>query len=119
MQFKNEFQAIKAKLTVQQQRSLIIKGRKLQALIFKPNDGFKSKWDVFVMLLAVINCFTIPFKIAFDPPSLNSQAFQIANNVIDLFFLLDIFVAFRTTHIDDQGNEVTQPCAIAINYLKG
>lgn len=52
------------------------------------------------MLLAIINCFTIPYNIAFEPPLLNGLGFQITNNVIDFFFLLDILVAFRTSFVD-------------------
>jgi len=43
--------------------------------LFRPNDMFKSRWDFIIMLFAVFNCYTIPVKVAFNPESMNTQAF--------------------------------------------
>lgn len=90
-----------------------------RALMFRPNDSFKSKWDILIMVSACFNCFTIPFKVAFEPPLMNTFAFNILNTTIDFIFLADIFVTFRTSYIDTYGNEVSQPNHIAREYLSG
>mgnify|MGYP000034970939 FL=1 len=87
--------------------------------MFKANDSFKSKWDIVIMVSAIFNCYTIPFKVAFEPEYMSSQAFTVLNSVIDLIFVLDIFVTFRTSFIDDYGNEVTELGDIAKDYLSG
>ena len=39
--------------------------------------------------------------------------------VVDLIFLLDIFITFRTCIIDANGVELNTPIEIAIYYMKG
>ena len=80
--------------------------KKVQKFIFYNNDSFKSKWDILIMLSAVFNCFTIPFKVAFAPAVMDTSSYNIFNNVIDFIFLLDIGVAFRTAYINDYGQEI-------------
>lgn len=75
-------------------------------MIFKPNDSFKSKWDILIMLSAVFNCFTIPFKVAFKPLSMESSTFAFINTIVDFIFLIDILITFRTAFVDDYGNEI-------------
>ena len=58
------------------------------------------------MMAATFNCFSIPFKVAFAPPVMDSLGFLILNGVIDLTFFIDIIVTFRTSYIDDYGNEI-------------
>jgi len=57
----------------------------------------KMYWDLFIMILATWNCITIPITMAFEPPFANSDVVYILNGIIDIFFILDIFVNFRTT----------------------
>ena len=87
--------------------------------LFKPNDAFKSKWDILIMIFAVINCFTIPLKVAFKPDFMDNRYFSISNNVIDFFFFLDIIVSFRTVLIDEKGEEITDLGVICKSYITG
>jgi len=87
--------------------------------IFKPNDSFKSKWDILIMISAVFNCFTIPFKVAYQPPFMEAPSYGVLNNIIDFVFLIDIMVTFRTAFVDDFGVEVFLPCDIAKSYISG
>ena len=32
------------------------------------NDNFRMRWDMYVMILAIWNCISIPFDVAFEPP---------------------------------------------------
>jgi uncharacterized membrane protein (DUF485 family) len=76
----------------------------------KVNDSRKTIWDMFIISIAIYNCFSIPLKIAFEPPILETPLFEIADYIIDLLFVLDIVVAFRTTYIDTlTGDEVFTP----------
>ena len=87
--------------------------------MFKPNDSFKSKWDIIVILGAFFNCFSIPFKVAYKPEYMDSTPFFVFNLCIDFVFLIDIFITFRTSYFDDYGQEIDSPLEIAKNYLKG
>lgn len=49
---------------------------------------------------------------------MNGLFFNILNYVIDFIFICDIFVSFRTSYIDDKGEEVMDSLRIAKKYLK-
>lgn len=51
--------------------------------------------------MAIWNCLETPLDIAFEPES--SLSVIIINNVIDLFFYIDIIVAFRTSFLTFDG----------------
>jgi len=90
--------------------------------LFRPNDNFKAKWDLIVIISAVFNCFAIPFKVAFEPEIMEGTFFTVFNFIIDTVFLVDIIITFRTCFIDDYGNEINKLCgsnSIASHYLKG
>lgn len=70
------------------------------------------------MISAIFNCFTIPFKVAFEPDYMNTTVFNVVNICIDFIFLIDIGITFRTALIDSYGNEIETPCEIAKHYLK-
>lgn len=72
------------------------------------------------MLLATINCFQIPYNVAFSDVQDTNIFLDIFNNLIDFFFMLDIFVNFRTSFVHEAtGIEILDNKMIAIKYLKG
>ena len=83
------------------------------------NDPFKANWDIIIMILAVFNCFTIPFAIAWDPDLFNEWYFVLINYLIDLVFLIDLVINCRTTYISKTGEEVRTPKKILREQLKG
>ena len=57
------------------------------------------------MLLAVWNCVSIPFEVAFSPDE--PPIYQALNFMCDISFVIDIFLNFRTTYIHPKyGNEI-------------
>jgi len=72
------------------------------------------------MVLATFNCFQIPFDVAFQPVFFQTLSFTLINSAIDMVFLADIFVSFRTTFINEKtGAEVKNLKQLATYYLKG
>lgn len=72
-----------------------------------------------VIVFAIFNCFSIPFEIAFEPPMMESAWFFILNTLIDLAFVADIVVAFRTSFYDlETGDEVFSAKRTAQEYIK-
>lgn len=87
--------------------------------MIRVNDPRKTIWDLFIIIVAIYNCFSIPLKIAFDPPTLQSAAFETADNIIDFLFVLDIMVAFRTTYYDmETGDEIFDPKKTGPAYIR-
>ena len=75
------------------------------------------RWDLYVMLLAVWNCVSIPFEVAFDPEE--PPLYVILNNICDISFVIDIILYFRTTFLNQFETEITDQCAIIKHYIKG
>lgn len=72
------------------------------------------------MLLATINCFQVPYNVAFVDVDQSNIILDTMNFLIDIFFMLDLFINFRSSYInDDTGEEITKLNLIAYNYLKG
>mmetsp|Transcript_14255 Transcript_14255/g.22202 ORF Transcript_14255/g.22202 Transcript_14255/m.22202 type:complete len:122 (+) Transcript_14255:883-1248(+) len=86
--------------------------------LLKQNDKMKLKWDFIIMAAAIYNCFTISFEIAFSPEAMKLFGFQLTNYLTDLAFVMDMIINFRVTFINETGDEINEPRAIAINYLR-
>jgi hypothetical protein len=53
----------------------------------------KEKWDVFMIILAMINSFFIPLEMNFDFPVLfHAIIYIIFDNLIDVMFLADLIL---------------------------
>lgn len=89
------------------------------SFMVRVNDPRKTRWDMIIIVFAIYNCFSIPFEIAFEPPVMDSASFFVVNTLIDLLFLADIFVAFRTTFYDlETGDEEFNAKKTGEAYLK-
>ena len=67
-------------------------------LMLSGNSKFRLRWDLFVMILAVYNCFEIPFSVAFDPDvTLISMIWE---RIVDILFVADVIFNFRSTYTD-------------------
>ncbi|GBG25384.1 Potassium voltage-gated channel subfamily H member 6 [Hondaea fermentalgiana] len=86
--------------------------------IVPPGHGLKVKWDLLIAFFIVYSVLLVPFRIGFAQSSEGfSKAFDI---LVDIFFGLDMIVAFRTGfESSDQDVVIVVPLAIAKQYLKG
>ena len=95
-----------------------IQQEKLGFLLFHHNSKFRMRWDLIVILLALYNCVSIPYEVAFKSSIYEHWAVDLLNYMIDIAFWLDIVMNFRTTYINTKtGTEVTQAKKITLNYL--
>jgi hypothetical protein len=83
------------------------------------NQPGKTNWDLFIMILATYNCFQIPIEVAFSPESFKSFPVKFTNSMIDFLFLIDIIVSFRTSYIEEGGQEISSTLEMAKMYAKG
>ena len=84
--------------------------------MFRYNNKFRMRWDLYVMLLAIWNCLIIPFDVAFEPEK--NLLYNVLDRFIDASFIADIVINFRTTFINKKtGIEVIQQGQVAKNYL--
>ena len=88
--------------------------------VIRHNDRRKFWWDLWIIFLALYNCFFIPVEIAFEPPKLEqSILYLVVDILVDIFFILDIFINLRTTYITNKNEEIFDKKKIAIRYLLG
>ena len=85
--------------------------------IIMSNSIPKIFWDVWILILLILVCLVVPWRLAFYDE--NSFNWMIAYFSIDFFFLLDIILTFFTSVSDDQNiGEIVNKKQIAIIYLK-
>lgn len=95
---------------------------KIHAMLpfYRVNEKARIRWDLLIMILAIYNCFALPYEAAFVPEYSEHLAYTLINLAIDFFFFLDILISFRTTIINDRtGIEIVNPREIAKVYLRG
>ena len=87
--------------------------------LFRYNDPILNKWDTFIIMLAIYNCFTLSFIIGFDPEWANHPGYITIDVILILCYILDIIQSFITTFLDKHGEEISGFKQIAKNYCLG
>lgn len=91
---------------------------KIPPLIWRQTNKFRMNWDLLIIVLALYNCIMIPLGLAFSKDINDSQTINIIERIVDVFFLLDIVLNFRTTYINPKTNiEIIEPMKVAKNYM--
>jgi hypothetical protein len=86
--------------------------------IVKSQSINRLKWDLFIIFLAIYQALTIPIEISLQPDVLASPFMKTVNGMIDLVFLFDIILNFRTSYVDSiNGEEILDPVLISSKYL--
>jgi hypothetical protein len=111
-------------LNSERQREIELESKKW---IIRHNGNFRMRWDLFVILLTIWNCLSIPFFFAFTTPEsvvLEVLDYMIGNKPyititnIDMLFLFDMIFNFFTTYVNRKTNtEVSERKKIVFNYL--
>lgn len=88
--------------------------------MLKPSSPFKIKWDVLIILLSVWNSIGIPLQFAFPQALENSSVSYVSDRFIDILFIIDIFINFRSCYIDPKTDILIEdPIQISKNYMAG
>lgn len=83
------------------------------------SDPKRIRWDVCIIVFAIYNCFTAPYQVSFQLDVATPVYLDIIDTVIDLLFMVDIYLNFITSYIDlKTGDEITDKAKIARNYMK-
>ncbi|KAJ7317941.1 hypothetical protein JRQ81_004103 [Phrynocephalus forsythii] len=84
---------------------------------------FKAGWDGLILLATLYVAVTVPYSVCFTGAKDEGlpEAARAPPNVCDLsveiLFILDIVLNFRTTFVSKSGQVVFDPCAIFLHYL--
>lgn len=101
--------------------------------MFHPQGLFKIIWDLILMVFVLWSCVYVPFSIAYGANDWDlqvsstiyanciSQGFisiLIIEYIIDIYFIIDIAVNFRTMMINSMtGEPIDSPKQIALSYI--
>ena len=78
----------------------------------------KQIWDLLILLMAIFNSFAVPLEYVITELEENSS-YQMIDLFINILFIFDIIIGFRTTYFDSMGNEIKSPGMVAKKYIKG
>lgn len=81
----------------------------------KEQIGFRIRWDLTILILILITVLIIPFQIAFQHQVTAFGSIIIYS--IDLFFIIDIILNFRTS-FRYAGEEITSSRDLSRHYLQ-
>ena len=89
--------------------------------ILHPRSKARRRWDFLLFGMLMYCAFSIPFRVGFD--SMAVDGWLMFETVVDISFLMDIVVNFRTGYCLDEDNEDSRielrPKEIAKHYMKG
>ena len=87
--------------------------------VLHSQSSFRIMWDVILLFLLMYISFVTPVRIGFELYPIQYTGWWWFEITIDVTFILDLILNFRTTYINSDGKEVTKGNEIACNYLHG
>uniref|UniRef100_A0A3B3ZUX1 Uncharacterized protein n=1 Tax=Periophthalmus magnuspinnatus TaxID=409849 RepID=A0A3B3ZUX1_9GOBI len=90
---------------------------------------FKAVWDWLILLLVIYTAVFTPYSAAFLLNEVEEQRrrdcgytcnpLNVVDLVVDVMFIVDIVINFRTTYVNQNDEVVSAPWRIATHYFKG
>uniref|UniRef100_A0A4W6BW53 Voltage-gated inwardly rectifying potassium channel KCNH2 n=1 Tax=Lates calcarifer TaxID=8187 RepID=A0A4W6BW53_LATCA len=90
---------------------------------------FKAVWDWLILLLVIYTAILTPYSAAFllnDQEDVAMQScgyscspLNVVDLIVDIMFIIDILINFRTTYVNSNDEVVSHPVRIAVHYFKG
>ncbi|KAM8873231.1 voltage-gated inwardly rectifying potassium channel KCNH7-like isoform 2-T2 [Synchiropus picturatus] len=90
---------------------------------------FKAVWDWLILLLVIYTAIFTPYSAAFLLNDIEEQRrrecgyscspLNVVDLIVDIMFIVDILINFRTTYVNINEEVVSHPAKIAIHYFKG
>lgn len=92
---------------------------------------FKAVWDWIILLLVIYTAIFTPYVAAFllseekktrvkeSAESRFKDPLTMIELIVDIMFIVDILINFRTTYVNKNDEVVSHPGKIAVHYFKG
>ena len=93
---------------------------KYPPFILSCNDPKRVGWDLGIMVLLIYIAVVTPIRIGFDQEAgkENDPFFYYLEKVIDVVFIMDIFLNFCTSYFNEDDKEIIDRRKMAIQYLQ-
>lgn len=79
---------------------------------------FKAIWDWIILFLTFYTAIMVPYNVAFKNKTMDAVALLVVDTIVDVVFFIDIVLNFHTTYVGANGEVVSDPKIIRMNYLK-
>lgn len=89
-----------------------------QSGMISPNSPFRQRWDVFQAFLLLYVAVSVPYRICFDDTAPVLGFWFFVDAVLDIYFVVDVFLNFRTAIVTRDGEVVYEHKAVALRYLR-
>ncbi|XP_076871723.1 voltage-gated inwardly rectifying potassium channel KCNH7 isoform X3 [Brachyhypopomus gauderio] len=90
---------------------------------------FKAVWDWLILLLVIYTAIFTPYSAAFllndveehkrRECGYSCSPLNVVDLMVDIMFIVDILINFRTTYVNVNEEVVSHPTKIAVHYFKG
>ncbi|XP_013879260.1 potassium voltage-gated channel subfamily H member 2 isoform X2 [Austrofundulus limnaeus] len=89
---------------------------------------FKAVWDWLILLLVIYTAILTPYSAAFllneeevakQNCGYSCSPLNVVDLIVDIMFIIDILINFRTTYVNSNDEVVSHPVRIAVHYFKG
>ncbi|XP_051850409.1 potassium voltage-gated channel subfamily H member 4 isoform X3 [Antechinus flavipes] len=80
----------------------------------------KALWDGLILLATFYVAITVPYNVCFsgaDDSPITTRQTLVSDIVVEMLFILDIILNFRTTYVSQTGQVVSAPRSIGLHYL--
>ncbi|CAJ1332920.1 unnamed protein product [Effrenium voratum] len=99
--------------------TLSMEERKKKVYMLSFRSAVRLSWDMFLTCLLVYIALLLPFRLAFfEDNSAAGATYSLIEVIIDICFIVDILLTFRTTYCDDDGEEINDWKKVAFHYLR-
>ena len=96
----------------------LVRKTPFRGLIYQ-TESIRVRWDIAIITLALYNTFLDPYLMAFGVDAMPNMLAALIDTAIDIAFMVDIYLNFRTSHIDSYtGEEIIDRKLIAKDYCK-
>lgn len=86
--------------------------------IIYPDDSFKKKWDLLIVVCLLYMSIILPFRIAFEESDDEEWGpYDIVELIMNIIFFIDIVLNFFTAYYDENENLELDKKKIAKNYI--
>ena len=88
-----------------------------QKRLLPPTSLAKERWEAFMFVLVFYNCIYIPLELSFTTID-KSIAHCAIDYLVDILFVIDMVINFRTTYYDENNELVMVPRSIALRCVR-
>ena len=110
--------AVQGKENARAKRKRVSRQKLQDGSMIDPDGRFRRKWDFVQMLLLVYVAFGVPYRLGFSQPVTLWSGFFWFDLCVDIYFIVDIALSFRTAYFNELGDLVVDPNMVRKHYMR-